>query len=135
MPMEPTLLNASTALQCSSLSDGVILRVAAGLEPLMSQPSIPNISESDSEEEYDPVSDSDSDFDPLDLIDDASEDEGSVYFEDQCESGGRKTISRFGVVFGCYPWEMFHLAWRMPIVSPVPKGHCDWNRISRHRKW
>ena len=41
----------------------------------MSHPPTPNIFESDSEEEQDPVSDSDSDFDPRDEIDDASEDE------------------------------------------------------------
>ena len=50
-------------------------QVAAGLVPLMSHPPTPNIFESDSEEEQDPVSDSDSDFDPRDEIDDASEDE------------------------------------------------------------
>ena len=41
----------------------------------MFQPPTPNIFESDSEEEQDPVSDSDSDFDPMGEIDDASEDD------------------------------------------------------------
>ena len=75
MPTEPSVQTVSTAVQCSSLSDGVPLRVAAGLVPLLSQPPTPNIFESDSEEEQDPVSDSDSDFDPMDEIDDASDDE------------------------------------------------------------
>ena len=50
-------------------------QVAAGLVPLMSHPPTPNIFESGSEEEQDPVLDSDSDFDHRDEIDDASKDE------------------------------------------------------------
>nr|XP_022290565.1 THAP domain-containing protein 1-like [Crassostrea virginica] len=74
---EPTCVKqVEKKCQYSSLSDGIPLRFAAGLVPLMSPPPTPNFFESDSEEQ-DPVSDSDSDFDPMDEIDDASEDENN----------------------------------------------------------
>lgn len=58
----------STGVQCSSLSDGVPLRVAAGLAP---QPVPPQPEESDSDE--DDSGDHDPDYDPLDQTEDVED--------------------------------------------------------------
>lgn len=59
---QKTVKTVSTGIQCSILSDGVSLRVAAGLAP---QPVPPQPEENDS--------DSDTDYDPLDQMEDVED--------------------------------------------------------------
>ena len=80
----------STAVQCSSLSDDILHRVAAGLV-VEEQVQHHLAADSNSEDEDPTMHDPDTDFDPLAGVSD-SEVSGCLPIEDQCFARGRASF-------------------------------------------